>query len=218
MKKQIAEIIKRLEKLYPGARTELNYKNPLELLVATILSAQCTDERVNKVTRKLFLKYQKPEDYLKVPIEELENDIRPTGFYRNKAKTIRGAMEKIQKDFQGKVPDNMKDLVSLPGVARKTANVVLANAFSAPEGIAVDTHVKRVARRLGLSTHQNPDKIEKDLTTLIPREKWIDVNHQLILFGRYICQAKKPAFEKCPLTDICPYFQNSKCKSISRPG
>lgn len=206
MKKNIAFILERLEELYPHARTELHYKNPLELLVATILSAQCTDKKVNQVTENLFKKYQTPADYLKVPPQELEQDIHSTGFYKNKAKSIRGAMQVLLDDFQGRVPDSMPRLLKLPGVARKTANVVLSNAFDRPEGIAVDTHMIRLSQRLGLTKNSKPEKIEADLMAGIPREKWIDFNHQLIQLGRYICQARKPKCAECPLAPICPYF------------
>ena len=203
-KSQVQNIITILKKEYPGARTELNYDNPLQLLVATILSAQCTDERVNRVTEELFKKYHSAKDYIKVPIEELEEDIRPTGFYRNKAKSIRATTTMLVEEFGGEVPGTMKDLLRLPGVARKTANVVLANAFGKSEGIAVDTHVKRVSRRLELTKEEKPDKIEKDLMELIPQEEWIDINHALILHGRRICKARKPLCAQCIISNYCP--------------
>lgn len=210
MNETIKFILTQLDQLYPKARTELNHNNALELLVATILSAQCTDKKVNQVTEKLFQKYLTPEDYLKVPAEELENDIHSTGFYHNKAKSIRGAMQVLISQFNGRVPDRMTDLLKLPGVARKTANVVLSNFFHKPEGIAVDTHMIRVSRRLGLTENSKPEKIERDLLALIPREKWIDFNHQLILLGRYICPARKPLCEQCPLSPVCQYYKNLK--------
>ena len=210
MNENVKFILNQLDQLYPKARTELKHNNALELLVATILSAQCTDKKVNQVTEKLFQKYLTPEDYLKVPAEELENDIHSTGFYHNKAKSIRGAMQVLISQFNGRVPDRMADLLKLPGVARKTANVVLSNFFHKPEGIAVDTHMIRVSRRLGLTENSKSEKIERDLLALIPREKWIDFNHQLILLGRYICSARKPLCEQCPLSSICLYYQNLK--------
>ncbi|MCL5036641.1 MAG: endonuclease III [Chloroflexi bacterium] len=197
-------IVDKLIKEYPHARTELDYRTPLQMLVATILSAQCTDERVNKVTKSLFKKYRSAEDYMNVPREELEEDIRPTGFFRNKAKSVQGAARMLVEKFNGKVPDTMEELLQLPGVARKTANVVLSNAFGKAEGIAVDTHVIRVSGRLGLTKEENPDRIEKDLMKLIPKDKWIDINHSLILHGRRVCKARKPLCRQCVVGDYCP--------------
>ncbi len=199
--KQMLEI---LENNYPHAHTALNHKNPLQLLVSTILSAQCTDERVNKVTEKLFKKYHTAQDYEKADPEELKDLIRSTGFYNNKAKNIMGMAKKLVSDFNGEVPGNMEDLISLPGVARKTANVVLGNVFDKAVGVVVDTHVKRLSFRLGLSDEDNPDRIEKALMEIIPRGKWIWISHALIDHGRKICNARKPDCEKCPLNDICP--------------
>jgi endonuclease-3 len=203
-KERIDEILRRIEERYPRAKTELRQTSPLEMLVATILSAQCTDERVNMVTRSLFSKYRTAEDYAKAPREELEADIKTTGFYRNKAKSIQGAASKIIKDFGGRVPSTMEDLLTLPGVARKTANVVLSNSFGIAAGITVDTHVIRVSQRLGLTKNTEPEKIERDLMKIIPQEKWIAFSHQIILLGRYICKARKPLHDECPLADICP--------------
>jgi endonuclease-3 len=203
-KQRTAEIIRRLKKEYPDAHCALNHTNAFELLVATILSAQCTDERVNIVTANLFRKYRKPQDYLEVVQEELEQDIRPTGFFRNKAKNIQGACEKIVRNFGGEIPQTMDELLSLNGVARKTANVVLGNAFGIASGVVVDTHVLRVSYRLGLTENVVPEKIEKDLIELVPEKDWIMFPHWLIFHGRKICQARKPKCEICVLNDICP--------------
>ncbi|CAN5858682.1 endonuclease III [soil metagenome] len=203
-KKRAFEIIKRLKKEYPDAHCELTHTNAFELLVATILSAQCTDERVNIVTANLFRKYRKPQDYLEVAQEELELDIRPTGFFRNKAKSIQGASRKIIENFGGDIPQTMEELLTLNGVARKTANVVLGNAFGIASGVVVDTHVSRVSHRLGLTENVAPEKIEKDLTVLVPQKDWILFPHLLIAHGRKICQARKPKCEICVLESICP--------------
>ncbi len=200
------EIYKRLEKAYPNATTELRWSNPLELLVATILSAQCTDERVNQVTERLFKKYRTAEDYANADPEQFQEEIRPTGFFRNKAKAIIGAAKMIVEQFGGKVPDNMDDLLKLPGVSRKTANVVLTAGFGIPSGIVVDTHVHRVAIRLGLvpKTEKNPAKVEQRLMELFDQDQWIEVSHALVLHGRYVCTARKPRCEDCILEDLCP--------------
>jgi endonuclease III len=202
--KRIGEIIKRLKKSYPDAKTTLNYTNAFELLVATILSAQCTDERVNQVTKTLFKKYTTPEDYLKVPEEELQADIRTTGFFRNKTKSIRGSSKKLIEDFGGQVPGNMEELLTLPGVARKTANVVLGNIFKIADGVVVDTHVSRLSQRLGLTKNTTAEKIEQDLMKLVPKNEWIRFSHMLILHGRYVCKAIRPECENCVLNDLCP--------------
>ncbi len=198
------EIIKRLKKEYPEAHCELIHSNPFELLVATILSAQCTDARVNIVTANLFRKYRKPQDYLNVAPEELEQDIRSTGFFRNKAKSIRGASLKINENFGGELPQTMEELLTLDGVARKTANVVLGNAFGIASGVVVDTHVSRVSQRLGLTAETTPEKIEKDLQQLVPVKDWIMFPHWLIFHGRRICQARKPKCAECVLENLCP--------------
>jgi endonuclease-3 len=198
------EIVKRLTKAYPDATVALKFKTPLEMLVATILSAQCTDERVNMVTAALFKKYRKPADYLKVPESELAADIKPTGFFNQKTRSIRGACQRIVDEFGGTVPDTMAELVTLPGVARKTANIVLGNAFGTVEGIAVDTHVRRVSQRLGFTKNEDPDKIEQDLMNLIPKMKWFSFTYVLIDHGRALCKAKKPNCEECPVNDLCP--------------
>ena len=200
-------IIEILEKAYSDAKVALEFTNPLEMLVSTILSAQCTDERVNMVTqgpKGLFAKYRKPEDYLKVPEPELAADIRPTGFFNQKTKSIRGACRVIVEEHGGKVPNTMDELVKLPGVARKTANIVLGNAYGKVEGIAVDTHVRRVSQRLGFTEQKDPDKIEQDLMRIVPREKWFEFTYVLIEHGRAICKAPTPRCEQCPVNHLCP--------------
>ena len=201
------EIIRRLEKEYPGRGTALDYSNPLELLVATILSAQSTDRQINKITPALFKKYPAAQNYAEADPEELEADIRSSGFYRNKAKNIRAAAKKIVEEFGGGVPRTMEELLTLPGVARKTANIVLNDGFGVVAGIAVDTHVKRLAGRLGLSEETNPDRIERDLMALIPEKDWGLVNYLLISHGRAVCAARKPLCERCSLADLCPSAQ-----------
>lgn len=203
-------IIKKLKKEYPDAHCALNHSNAFELLIATILSAQCTDDRVNIVTAELFRKYRQPQDYFNVPQVELEQDIRSTGFYRNKAKNIQAACEKIVNDFAGTIPQTMDELLTLNGVARKTANVVLGNAFNIASGVVVDTHVSRLSQRLGLTAETTPEKIEKDLEQLVPRKYWIIFPHWLIFHGRKVCQARKPKCEICVLEKICP---SSKLKN-----
>jgi endonuclease-3 len=207
VKNRTAEIIERLKKEYPDAHCALVHTNAFELLIATILSAQCTDERVNIVTASLFRKYREPRDYLKVSPEELARDIRPTGFFRNKAKNIQGACEKITNNFGGEIPRSMEELLTLNGVARKTANVVLGNAFGIASGVVVDTHVSRVSQRLGLTGQTAPEKIEQDLQQLVPKKDWIIFPHWLISHGRKICQARKPKCAECFLGDICPSFE-----------
>lgn len=200
----IQAILAELHRLYPDARCSLNFSNPLELLIATQLSAQCTDERVNMVTTDLFSKYCHVEDYARVSQEELEQDIRSTGFYRNKARNIRAAAQRIITDFGGEVPRTMAELLTLPGVARKTANVVLGNAFGIVEGIVVDTHVGRLVRRFGWTINEDPVKVEQDLMKIVPREDWLNLSHMLIYHGRAICLARKPLCEECALNDLCP--------------
>jgi endonuclease-3 len=206
MPKQVkaTEVINRLENEYPDAKIALNYTNPLELLVATILSAQCTDEMVNKVTSSLFDKYRTARDYASANLERLEQEIEPTGFYHNKARHIIEAAKIIVADYDENVPKTMAEMITLPGVARKTANIVLYNAFGVVAGIAVDTHVRRLSRRLGLSQNSDPAKIEKDLMKQIPESKWSSFPYLLIEHGRAICMAKKPRCEVCLLSDICP--------------
>ena len=198
------QIIRILSEAYPDAKVALNFSNPLEMLVATILSAQCTDEKVNEVTETLFQKYRTAEDYLKVPEDELKADIKPTGFFNQKATSIREACRRIVEVYGGQVPDTMEDLITLRGVARKTANIVLGNAFGTVEGIAVDTHVKRLANRLRFSQESDPDKIEQDLMRRIPRERWFDFTYVLIDYGRAVCVARKPRCEVCPVNHLCP--------------
>jgi endonuclease III len=198
------EVVARLKSEYPDARTELDWTNPLELLVATMLSAQTTDVQVNRVTQSLFAKYRTAEDYAESSPEELEEDVRPTGFYRNKARSLRGMASALVEEHGGEVPRTMQELVALPGVGRKTANVVLGNAFGLEEGIVVDTHVRRVSRRLGLTQNQDPPKIEQDLLKIVPREDWTVFSHLLILHGRRTCKARKPDCPNCILNDICP--------------
>ena len=193
-----------LKKGYPNAKIALNFSNPLEILVATVLSAQCTDERVNMVTKSLFKKYKKVQDYAKANVKTFEQEIRSTGFYRNKAKNIISAAQKIVNDFGSKMPDSMDKLLQLPGVARKTANIVLFNGFGKVEGIAVDTHVRRLSQRLGLSKNEDPDKIEQDLMKLLDKKKWGKFSYLLIDHGRKVCDAKKPKCLECILQKLCP--------------
>jgi len=200
-------LIRRLTKAYPDAHVALNFSNPLECLIATILSAQCTDEKVNEVTATLFEKYRSAADYLAVPEDELKADIRPTGFFNQKAASVRAACERIVTEYGGEVPDTMEDLITLRGVARKTANIVLGNSFGKVEGIAVDTHVRRLANRLGFSEHNDPDKIERDLMARIPRTRWFSFSYVLIDHGRAICQAKKPRCRECIVEELCPSSQ-----------
>lgn len=203
LKERLGRFLLGLDNAYPNAQCSLRHKNSLELLIATILSAQCTDERVNLVTRNLFQKYSVPEDYVRVPRETLEEDIRSTGFYRNKTKSIQGACKLIQDKFEGSVPDTMEELLQLPGVARKTANVVLGVAYGKAEGIVVDTHVFRVSRRLDLTESDTPENIERDLMQIIPRERWILFSHQMILHGRTTCKARKPLCPRCSVEKVC---------------
>jgi endonuclease-3 len=193
-----------LKEEYPDVKPSLNYSNPLELLVATVLSAQSTDVQINKVTEKLFKKYRTAEDYASADLRELENDLYSTGFYKSKAKNIKAAAQIIVEKYNGEVPKTMEELVSLPGVGRKTANIVLARAFGIVEGVAVDTHVKRVSRRLGLTRNSDPDKIEKDLISLARKEDLDSISMTLIYHGRKICQARRPKCEICVLKNLCP--------------
>jgi endonuclease III len=204
------EVTARLKAEYPDARTELDWSNPLELLVATILSAQTTDVQVNRVTESLFSKYRTAEDYADSTPDELEEDIRPTGFYRNKARSLRGMASALVEEHGGEVPRTMSELVALPGVGRKTANVVLGNAFGVNEGIVVDTHVRRVSGRLGLTESRDPVKIEQGLMRLVPEEDWTIFSHLLILHGRRTCKARKPDCPNCILNDICPSAREYK--------
>ena len=207
LKKHTAEIIRRLKREYPDAHCELVHTNPFELLIATILSAQCTDERVNIVTSTLFRKYRGPQDFVDVSQEELEGDIRSTGFFRNKAKSIKGASERILNEFAGEIPRNMDEILTLSGVARKTANVVLGNAFGIASGVVVDTHVSRLSQRLGLTSETTPEKIEIVLQQLVPKKDWIMFPHWLIFHGRRVCHARKPKCTECILADACPSYE-----------
>jgi endonuclease III len=203
-RERVAQLLDVWPKVYPDAHCELDFKNPLELLIATILSAQCTDKRVNMVTPALFKKYRTAADYAKAPQLELERAIRSTGFFRNKAKSIRAATSTIDKKFGGKVPDSMEELRELPGVGRKTANVVLGNVFGKNEGIVVDTHVARLSQRLGLTKQKDAEKIERDLIKLVPRKHWTNWSHWLIWHGRRRCYARKPDCGHCEVFRLCP--------------
>ncbi|MGH2722767.1 MAG: endonuclease III [Actinomycetota bacterium] len=204
------EVIRLLKEEYPEATVALGFSNPLECLVAVILSAQATDKKVNEVTESLFRKYRTPEDYLRVPEAELARDLKPTGFFNQKTRAVRGACRMIVEEFGGRVPDTMADLVRLPGVARKTANIVLGNAYpdragrDPDSGIAVDTHVRRVSQRLGFTEQKDPDKVERDLMGVIPREDWFGFTYVLIEHGRAICKAPTPRCEECPVNHLCP--------------
>ncbi|MEE9187486.1 MAG: endonuclease III [Bacteroidota bacterium] len=204
LKSQAKKIITRLRKRFPDPKVELNFDNPLELLVATILSAQCTDARVNLVTRDLFRKYRTASDYARASTAEFEEEIRPTGFFRSKAKSIINCCKSIIDEHEGRIPDRMEELVQLPGIGRKTANVILGQAFNTASGIVVDTHVQRVSQRLGLTKHSDPEKIEQELLTLVPRKDWIDFGTMMVLHGRYVCLARKPKCPDCLVVGICP--------------
>jgi len=204
IQERVAELIRAFRQVYPNAHCELNFRNSLELLVATILSAQCTDRRVNLVTPALFAKYRKASDYARASQAELENAIKSTGFFRNKARNIRAAMREIDAQHRGRVPDSMAELRQLSGVGRKTANVVLGNAFGKNEGIVVDTHVTRLSQRLRLTRHTEPDKIEHDLMKLVPRNDWTNWSHWLIWHGRRRCYARKPDCNHCEVFSLCP--------------
>jgi len=204
MNKKAKEILSLLKKTYPKPKCALNYKNPLELLIATILSAQCTDERVNMVTEKLFKKYKKIKDYVGANINEFEKDVYSTGFYRNKARNIISTCVILDKKYKGKIPADFNKLLELPGVARKTANCVMGNAFNIPSGVVVDTHVSRISQRLGLTKNTDPNKIEQDLIKIIPKDEWIIFSHRLIWHGRKICDSRKPKCEICNLRKLCP--------------
>jgi endonuclease III len=211
------QIVAELRQLYPDAKCSLDFTTPLELLVATMLSAQCTDERVNQVTKTLFQKYRSPQDYANADPETLEQDVKQTGFYRNKAKHIREAAQMIVERYDGAVPQTMEELIALPGVARKTANVVMGNAFGVVEGVVVDTHVGRLARRLGLTESDDPVKVEQDLMALLPQRDWLDLSHMLIMHGRATCQARKPLCSACTLAPLCPTGQATLGLATAEP-
>jgi endonuclease-3 len=214
-RKRTQVIIRKLKLAYPGAKCSLNHSNAFELLIATILSAQCTDERVNIVTADLFRKYRKPEDYLKVPARELEKDIQSTGFFRNKTKSIQGASKMLTEVYGNEVPQTMDELLELPGVARKTANVVLGNAFDIKAGVVVDTHVTRLSHRLDLSQEKTAEKIEQDLIPIVPRKDWVIFPHLIIYHGRKICKARNPLCAECTIEKLCP---SSYLKTGIPPG
>jgi len=203
-KRFAAEVVRSLRRCYPDARCSLDHRTPLELLVATILSAQCTDERVNKVTAGLFRTYRTAADYAGAPQAQLERDIQSTGFFRNKAKNIRACCRVLLEQYHGEVPAEIDKLTKLPGIGRKTANVVLGTAFGVASGVVVDTHVRRISRRLGLSEQKNPEKVERDLIDQIPKKEWIALSHRMIQHGRRYCTARNPKCDGCPLADICP--------------
>lgn len=204
LKLRTRKIIRLLKRAYPDAKCSLNHSNAFELLIATILSAQCTDARVNVVTQDLFRKYRKPEDYLKVSEKELQQDIRTTGFFRNKTRSIQGTAKALTDQYRGKVPQTMDQLLELPGVARKTANVVLGNAFGISSGVVVDTHVTRLSRRLGLTVQKTAEKIELDLVAVVPKKDWVIFSHLLIAHGRAICKARNPLCAECVVERLCP--------------
>jgi len=207
-KNKVHNIIKLLAETYPQAKCDLNYQTPFQLLIATILSAQTTDQNVNKVTAQLFAEYPTPQKLLQIPVSKLEKIINPIGLYKTKAKRILETCEILVREYNGEVPSDIDKLTKLPGVGRKTANVVLANAFKIP-AFPVDTHVKRVAKRLGLTNETDPEKVERDLTNLIPSEYWIDIHHRLIYHGRKTCMARKPKCNSCPLNSNCSYYLTS---------
>jgi endonuclease-3 len=203
-KEKANQIIELLTEEYPEAKTALKYTNPLEMLVATLLSAQTTDKQVNQVTNRLFKKYKSAEDYANADSKELQEDVRSTGFYRNKAKNLKNTGRMLIEKYNSKVPHTMEELIELPGVARKTANIVLSNSFGIIAGVAVDTHVRRLSQRLGLTENKNPDKIEEDLMEIVPKSQWENITDLLIFHGRKICNARKPKCNKCVLNKICP--------------
>ena len=202
-KQRLAEILRRLDEMYPGATCALHHRSPWELLVATILSAQCTDKRVNEVTPGLFAKYPTPADFAAARPEVVANDIRSTGFFNNKAKSLVGAGKRVVTEFGGQVPKTMEEMLTIPGAARKTANVVLGTAYGIASGVVVDTHVQRIARRLDLTKNTDPGKIEQDLVKILPKEKWILFSHQIILHGRALCVARNPKCGECKLNPLC---------------
>ena len=207
--KNAIKILNILKETYPNAKCSLDFNSPFELLIAVILSAQCTDERVNKTTPSIFSKYSTPQKFDKLPLEKLEELIHPCGFYKNKAKNIKLTVKKILNDYNGEVPETMDELLTLPGVGRKTANVVMLEAFNKPQGIAVDTHAKRLSNRIGFSNESTPEKIEQDLLKLFPKEYLKDINHILIYHGRAICSSRNPKCNECPINKYCNFFQKN---------
>lgn len=209
LKRYVAKVVSLLRRHYPDAQCALNFQTPLELLVATILSAQCTDERVNAVTKSLFKKYRTAVDYAQADLADLEREIQSTGFFRNKAKNLKACCQALVDKYDGEVPQDLEALVELPGIGRKTANVVLGTAYGIPSGVVVDTHVGRLSRRLGLTSHDDKDavRVEQDLMELLPKKEWIDFSHRMIHHGRRICTARKPKCDECPLGSICPRIE-----------
>lgn len=208
-KKAAIEIIKKLKKYYPDATCSLDFKTPFQMVMAVMLSAQCTDERVNKTTPELFEKYATPQDICDMDIDKLEKIIHPCGFYKNKAKNIKEMAKKILEKYNGQVPQTMEELISLPGVGRKSANVIMLEVYNNPQGIAIDTHAKRIAKRVGLSKENTPEKIEQDILKLIPKKYYKDVNHLLVCHGRKICEARKPKCEECPIKKDCNTYKSN---------
>ena len=207
-----SKILKMLKEIYPDAKCSLNFNSPFELLVAVVHSAQCTDERVNKTTPSIFKKYNTPISFSKIDIHTLEELIHPCGFYHTKAKNLKACAQKIVDDFNGEVPQTMEELISLPGVGRKSANVIMLNAFNKPTGIAIDTHAKRICNRIGLSTQTEPIKIEQDLLKILKKEYIKDANHLFVYHGRNLCSARNPKCDKCPLNDLCSYYKKLHIK------
>lgn len=211
-KERLLKILPHLKKEYPEARTALSHDNPLQLLIATILSAQCTDKRVNLVTPGLFQKFKTVQDFVEAQLKKIEKEIHSTGFYKNKAKNIQNCCRQLILEHEGKVPESMEELVKLPGVGRKTANVLLGNFFGKNEGVCVDTHVMRLSQRIGLSNHKDPIRIERDLMKITPKEEWTDITHVLIEHGRKVCNARKPLCPECVIKKQCRYYQKSSAR------
>lgn len=209
-KKQAIEILKILKEYYPEAKCSLDFMSPFEMAISVMLSAQCTDERVNKTTPALFKKANTPEKMSKLSLEEIEKIIKPCGFYKNKAKNVLACSKMLVEEFNGEVPSNMEDLQKLPGIGRKSANVIMLEAFNNPQGIAVDTHAKRISNKIGLSKENDPEKIEKDLLKLLPKESYYDANHLFVWHGRYTCTARSPKCEECPIKNMCDTYKKGK--------
>lgn len=207
---EIVKLIQLLKNYYPDAKCSLDFKTPFELAIAVMLSAQCTDERVNKTTPILFSKYNKPKDFINLELSEIESIIHPCGFYKNKAKNIKAMAIMIENSYNGSVPESMDELIKLPGIGRKSANVIMLDAFNNPQGIAIDTHAKRISNRLGLSSSSDPEKIEQDLIKIIPKKYFFDVNHLFVWHGRHICKAQNPNCIDCPIKTFCKHFKSEK--------